>query len=136
MHKTGDPVYVPISLQARLLLPEKMQSGRLFRVAENFHFYRSLRSAAKKLGYYKHIHCHIARHTFVSTCITLGIPLPVTSKLLRHRKLETTLIYANFVDTFPDKEIKIGVRKGQVYVRPVLFINYTVNITGNYLPTC
>jgi site-specific recombinase XerD len=106
MHKTGDPVYVPIPLQARLLLPEKIQSGPVFRVVENSHFNRTLRTAAKKLGYYKHIHCHLARHTFATTCITLGIPLPVTSKLLGHRKLETTLIYAKFVDTFLDKEMK------------------------------
>ena len=106
MHKTGDPVYVPIPLQARLLLPEKIRSGRVFRVVENSHFNRTLRSAAKKLGYYKHIHCHLARHTFATTCITLGIPLPATSKLLGHRKLETTLIYAKFVDTFLDKEMK------------------------------
>lgn len=106
MHKTGDPVYVPIPLQARLLLPENLKSGPIFRVVENSHFNRTLRSAAKKLGYYKHIHCHLARHTFATTCITLGIPLPATSKLLGHRKLETTLIYAKFVDTFLDKEMK------------------------------
>lgn len=106
MHKTGDPVYVPIPLQARLLLPENLKSGPVFRIVENSHFNRTLRSAAKKLGYYKHIHCHLARHTFATTCITLGIPLPATSKLLGHRKLETTLIYAKFVDTFLDKEMK------------------------------
>ena len=106
MHKTGDPVYVPIPLQARLLLPENLKSGPVFRIVENSHFNRTLRTAAKKLGYYKHIHCHLARHTFATTCITLGIPLPATSKLLGHRKLETTLIYAKFVDTFLDKEMK------------------------------
>ncbi len=106
MHKTGDPVYVPIPLQARLLLPENLKSGPVFRIVENSHFNRTLRAAAKKLGYYKHIHCHLARHTFATTCITLGIPLPATSKLLGHRKLETTLIYAKFVDTFLDKEMK------------------------------
>ena len=106
MHKTGDPVYVPIPVQARLLLPEKLKDGNVFRVVENSHFNRTLRSAAKKLGYYKHIHCHLARHTFATTCITLGIPLPATSKLLGHRNLDTTLIYAKFVDTFLDKEMK------------------------------
>ena len=45
MHKTGDPVYVPIPLQARLLLPEKLQAGRVFRVVENSHFNRTLRRA-------------------------------------------------------------------------------------------
>ena len=106
MRKTGEPVYVPIPLQARLLLPEKMSVGPVFRVVENSHFNRTLSSAAKKLGYFKHIHCHMARHTFATTCITLGIPLPATSKLLGHRKLETTLIYAKFVDTLLDKEMK------------------------------
>lgn len=106
MHKTGEPVYVPIPLQARPLLPENLKSGPVFRIVENSHFNRTLRTAAKKLGYYKHIHCHLARHTFATTCITLGIPLPATSKLLGHRKLETTLIYAKFVDTFLDKEMK------------------------------
>lgn len=106
MHKTGEPVYIPIPLQARLLLPEKLTSGPVFRVVENSYFNRTLRSAAKKLGYYKRIHCHLARHTFATTCISLGIPLPATCKLLGHRNLETTLIYAKYVDTFLDKEMK------------------------------
>ena len=106
MHKTGDPVYIPIPLQARLLLPENLKSGKVFKVVENSHFNRILRSAAKKLGYSKHIHCHLARHTFATTCITLGISLSATSKLLGHRNLETTLIYAKFIDAFLDKEMK------------------------------
>lgn len=105
-HKTGEPVYIPIPLQARLLLPEKLKQGKVFEVVENSHFNRTLRKAAPKLGYYKYIHCHLARHTFATTCITLGISLPATSKLLGHRNVETTLIYAKFVDTFLDKEMK------------------------------
>lgn len=106
MHKTGDPVYIPVPLQARLLLPETMKSGKVFNVVENSHFNRILRRAAKKMGYNKHIHCHLARHTFATTCITLGISLSATSKLLGHRNLETTLIYAKFIDAFLDKEMK------------------------------
>lgn len=105
-HKTGTPVYIPIPLQARLLLPQKISSGPIFKVVENSRFNRTLQSAAPKLGYYKHIHCHMARHTFATTCITLGISLPATSKLLGHRKLETTLIYARYVDTLLDKEMR------------------------------
>ncbi len=106
MHKTGDAVYIPIPLQARLLLPENMKAGRVFQVVENSHFNRTLRKAAKKLGHNKHIHCHLARHTFATTCITLGISLSATSKLLGHRNLETTLIYAKYIDAFLDKEMK------------------------------
>ena len=106
MHKTGEPVYIPIPLQARLLLPGKAKSGKVFRIVENSHFNRTLRNAAKKLDFHKHLHCHLARHTFATTCISLGISLPATSKLLGHRKLETTLIYAKFIDTYLDKEMK------------------------------
>ena len=105
-HKTGEAVYIPIPVQARLLMPEKIKTGPIFQIPDNCTFNRTLRKAAKKLGYYKHIHCHLARHTFATTCITLGIPLPATSKLLGHRNLDTTLIYAKFVDTFLDKEMK------------------------------
>lgn len=105
-HKTGEPVYVPIPLQARLLLPSKNTSGPVFKVIENSQFNKTLRKAAPKLGYTKYIHCHLARHTFATTCITLGISLPATSKLLGHRNLETTLIYAKFVDSLLDKEMK------------------------------
>ena len=106
MHKTGEAVYIPIPVQARLLLPDPLVSGRIFHVVDNASFNRTLRKAAQKLGHFKHVHCHLARHTFATTCITIGIPLPATSKLLGHRNLDTTLIYAKYVDTFLDKEMK------------------------------
>ena len=106
MHKTGDAVYIPIPVQARLLLPAPLKSGRVFHVVDNASFNRTLRRGAQKLGLYKYVHCHLARHTFATTCITIGIPLPATSKLLGHRNLDTTLIYAKYVDTFLDKEMK------------------------------
>jgi integrase len=106
MHKTGEAVYIPIPVQARLLLPEQLKSGRIFHVIDNASFNRTLRKAAQKLGHFKHVHCHLARHTFATTCITIGIPLPATSKLLGHRNLDTTLIYAKYIDTFLDKEMK------------------------------
>lgn len=106
MHKTGEAVYIPIPVQARLLLPEPLKPGRVFHVVENASFNRTLRKGAQKLGVCKYLHCHLARHTFATTCITIGIPLPATSKLLGHRNLDTTLIYAKYVDTFLDKEMK------------------------------
>ncbi len=105
--KTGEEVYIPIPVQARLLLPTKLKGEEpVFHVVENCTFNRRLRKAAKKLGFPKYLHCHLARHTFATTCISLGIPLPATSKLLGHRNLDTTLIYAKYVDTFLDKEMR------------------------------
>lgn len=106
--KTGEAVYIPIPVQARLLLPLRAENAQtpVFHVVENSTFNKRLRRAAKKLGFSKYLHCHLARHTFATTCITLGIPLPATSKLLGHRNLDTTLIYAKYVDTFLDKEMR------------------------------
>jgi len=104
--KTGEAVYIPIPLQARLLLPNPLSPGKVFHVVENCTFNRRLRKAVKKLGFNKYLHCHLARHTFATTCISLGISLPATSKLLGHRNLETTLIYAKYVDNILDEEMR------------------------------
>ena len=75
-------------------------------MTENSYFNRHLRSGAGKLGFSKHIHCHLARHTFATACLTLGIPLEVTSKLLGHRNVSTTMIYAKYVDKVLDTEME------------------------------
>lgn len=105
MHKTGDRVYIPIPPQAiALISPEKDKP--VLRICDNSHFNKYLRSGASKLGIKKYMHCHMARHTFATTCISLNIPLAVTSKLLGHRTLGTTLIYAKYVDKVLDTEMK------------------------------
>ena len=108
MHKTGDIVYIPLVEQAAALLgfARSQPNGRLLKVTENSYFNRHLRSGAGKLGFTKHIHCHLARHTFATTCLTLGIPLEVTSKLLGHRSVSTTMIYAKYVDKVLDTEME------------------------------
>ena len=104
--KTGEAVYIPIPVQARLLLDTLPLCGNIFHVTENSQFNRQLRRAAKKLDCNRYLHCYLARHTFATTCITIGISLPATGKLLGHRNLSTTLIYAKYVDAFLDKEMK------------------------------
>ncbi len=107
MRKTGDSVYVPLTSQAQTLiaLPGHSKDGNVLHVTENTYFNRHLRAAATKLGFTKHLHCHLARHTFATTCLTIGIPLDVTSKLLGHREIQTTLIYAKYVNVLIDREM-------------------------------
>jgi integrase/recombinase XerD len=51
-------------------------------------------------GINKEITFHVARHTFATT-ITLsnGVPIDTVSKMLGHKKLQTTQIYAKVLDT-------------------------------------
>ena len=46
----------------------------------------------------KHITFHCARHTFATLCLTYDIDLYTVSKLLGHRDIKTTQIYAKLID--------------------------------------
>lgn len=105
MHKTGDYVYIPIPRQAMALISNEKE-GKVLKVSENSYFNKFLRSGANRLGISQRLHCHLARHTFATTCLYLDIPLAVTSKLLGHREISTTLIYAKYIDTILDKEMR------------------------------
>lgn len=105
MHKTGNYVYIPIPRQAMALIAHQKE-GKVLKVSENSYFNKFLRSGASRLGISQRLHCHLARHTFATTCLYLDIPLAVTSKLLGHREISTTLIYAKYVDTILDKEMR------------------------------
>lgn len=42
---------------------------------------------------------HLARHTFASTvALTNGVPIETVSKILGHKKLSTTQIYAKVIE--------------------------------------
>ncbi|MFZ0488737.1 MAG: tyrosine-type recombinase/integrase [Salegentibacter sp.] len=47
----------------------------------------------------KHITFHLARHTFATTvALSNGMPIETVSKILRHKKLSATQIYAKVVE--------------------------------------
>jgi integrase len=65
-----------------------------------------------KAGIEKHITFHCSRHTYATLQLTLGTDIFTVSKLLGHRHLKTTQIYANVIDekkTVAANKIKIGI---------------------------
>ena len=57
-----------------------------------------LRLWAAIAGINRHITFHSARHTFATLQITLGTDIYTVSKMLGHKELATTQIYAKLID--------------------------------------
>ncbi len=100
--KTGDDVLVPISDQARELLPGRNNARpneKVFDFPSRDDVYnRRLQWWVAKAGIEKHITSHIARHTFATLLVTQGNDLYAVQHLLGHRDIKVTQIYAKLVD--------------------------------------
>lgn len=60
--------------------------------------YNCLNKLVERAGINKHITFHCARHSFAILMIELGVDIFTTSKLLGHRSVATTQIYAKVLD--------------------------------------
>lgn len=98
--KTGGQEYLDISGQAVAYLgPRKNDSDRVF---EGFTYGAwtslELKRWALAAGITKNITFHCGRHTFAVMMLDLGADIYTVSKLLGHRELSTTQIYAKVLD--------------------------------------
>lgn len=109
MQKTKEPLYLPISDEALKWLPERGDAGDgdfIFPLTHEGTVNDTLQHWAKVAGMTKHISFHVARHTHATMMLTLGADLYTVSKLLGHKNIATTQIYAKIVDK--KKEEAIG----------------------------
>jgi site-specific recombinase XerD len=108
MHKTGHVVSIPLTQKALGLLPinRHADSRPVFRIYCNKVTNRILKQIGQRFGIPKKVTCHVARHTFATVSITLGIPIEVVSKLLGHTNLKTTQVYAKIVDSVKEREME------------------------------
>ncbi len=99
--KTKGVVFLPISDQARKLLPEKQGepcdlvfSGLKY----SGHYNDELSKWVKKAGITKHITFHCARGSSATLLLSNDVDIYVVSKLLGHQNLKTTELYAKLVN--------------------------------------
>lgn len=108
MQKTKEPLYLPISDEALKWLPERGEandSDFIFPLTHEGTVNDTLQHWAKVAGITKHISFHVARHTHATMMLTLGADLYTVSKLLGHKNIATTQIYAKIVDKKKDEAI-------------------------------
>lgn len=98
--KTKGVEVLPISEQAYSLLGEpkeatdKVFKGLTYSAYENKHLYQWIGAA----GITKNITFHCFRHTFATLQLSKGTSFYTVSKMLGHRDLKTTQIYAKIID--------------------------------------
>ncbi len=79
-----------------------------------------LKEIAVKAGIEKNVTFHIARHTFATTvALSNGVPIETVSKILGHKKLSTTQIYAKVVERKVSEDMEILQQKINTEVREV-----------------
>jgi integrase len=111
MTKTTNPVYIPLSSQAVRWLPEHKDStpdDLVFGELPNAsNLCVNLKSWAKKAGVKKNVTFHTARHSCAVLLLTLGADIYTVSKILGHRSVRATQIYAKIVDKKKDDAIAL-----------------------------
>lgn len=105
MHKTNDMVSVPLIKKATLLMPKKEMNPYVFKVLTNQVLNRHLKTLVGFTSIKKQLSFHCSRHTFACIGLNLSIPVEVISKMLGHKDLKTTMIYAKVSDALKAKEM-------------------------------
>jgi integrase len=98
--KTKGVETLPISEQAYSLLGEQNEKSNKIFEGLNYSAWSNLKLQqwVMKAGISKTITFHCARHTYATLQLTMGTDIYTVSKLLGHKELRTTQIYAKVID--------------------------------------
>ena len=65
-----------------------------------------LKEIADVCGIEKNLTCHVARHTFATLMLSLGVSMESVSRMLGHTNIKTTQIYARITNQKVSKDMK------------------------------
>lgn len=96
--KTDVDYFIPLmEIPNKILKKYKnktFKNGKLLPVKGNRAVNRHLKEIAKACGIKKHLTFHLSRHTFATLTMSKGVSLESVSKMLGHKNIQTTQIYA------------------------------------------
>ncbi|HNW69374.1 MAG TPA: site-specific integrase [Bacteroidales bacterium] len=102
--KNKEVMSIPLTSHAKKYLPVMNYDSNngndelIFHVPSNQKINAYLKLADTGAELHKKLHFHIARHTFATISLNIGIPLEVVQRLLGHRSIKTTQIYAKIME--------------------------------------
>ena len=107
-HKTGIPCKSPLLKVPQRILKKyegKDKKGRLLPILSNQKMNAYLKEIADVCGIEKNLTCHVARLTFATLMLSLGVSMESVSRMLGHANIETTQLYAKISTGRISKEI-------------------------------
>jgi integrase len=112
--KTRNSVKVPLLSKALVIIERykmdkrSLVNGTLFPRISNQKINAYLKEIAQLAKIKKNLTFHMARHTFATTVtLTNGVPIETISKMLGHKKLTTTQIYAKVLEKKVCEDMKV-----------------------------
>lgn len=100
---------VKLSVNALEIIEKQKAGGNeseyVFNLITDSNTLRHISALAKDAGIKKHVTWHTGRHTFATLALTFDTDLYTVSKLLGHREIRTTQIYAKLIDKKKDEAI-------------------------------
>lgn len=110
MQKTQEPMQSKLSSEACQWLGD-LTGGHpagetVFLLPSNPTLGRILRQWAAEAGITKHVTFHTARHSYATMALSAGADIYTISKLLGHRNINTTTVYAAVVDPQRDAAVE------------------------------
>jgi integrase len=107
--KTEDNIRVKLSDSAKKILkyqlPVNHKSDKIFTLPKENAINKHINLWMQQNNIDKHITFHCARHTFATLCLTYDIDIYTLSKLLGHKDIKNTQIYAKLIDKKKDEAI-------------------------------
>lgn len=109
--KTGTEVRLPLYLlfegkAVALLEKYRDRLPAFFRLKDNSNVNKTLRMVARLAGVTKRISFHTARHTNATLLIYKGVNITTVQRLLGHKNVKTTQVYANIMDRTIVKDLE------------------------------
>lgn len=109
--KTGSFEYFPLSQTAYEILTNgqadiiHLPETKVFTLPHRSKYNEKLKRLGKAAGLSKNLTSHVGRHTFATLMLTQGVDIYTVSKLLGHKSLSTTQIYAKIIDKKKDDAV-------------------------------
>ncbi|MCF8260691.1 MAG: site-specific integrase [Melioribacteraceae bacterium] len=107
--KTKNVEYLPLNKNAIRILELQKSKNResefvFYLAKKSANVNTALRKFIKNTEIDKHITFHSSRHTFATLCLTWGMDLYSVSKLLGHKSIQNTQIYAQIINQKLEQE--------------------------------